>query len=158
MKEIAKALVVIIAVAIVPLNLARAQSRSRDRRIITFARNLDVSKLDRRLPKRSFERWLRSVVGKRALIKWEVDDCGEQDGNPSNPINRNPPLCATAHAKMRYGGELGVAIVVGSHKSGMSGRPGVFYTYLKDNHGASRNPQNLGELAAAVRQYRRVNG
>src|SRR3989442_1000703 len=95
-----------------------AQPGARDRRIISFARSLDVARLDHRLPHQSFDKWLRSVVGADARIEWDVDDCGEQDGNPSNPTNRNPPLCANARTKMADGEEMGIAIAVGSHKRG----------------------------------------
>jgi len=141
----------IIAVVLLLFNLALPQSRARDRRIIGFARNLDVARLDRRLKRQPFEKWLKSVIGTRAAIEWEVDDCGEQDGNPSNPMNRNPPLCANARTKMADGNELGIALAVGSHKSGISGRPVVFYTYWQHHD----LPEKLPELAAFIKRSRK---
>lgn len=144
-------LTLIFASMLVGFSFVFAQSKARDRRIIRFARNLDVSRLDHRLRRQSFETWLKSVVGRRASINWEVDDCGEQDGNPSNPINLNPPLCANARAKMADGNELGIAIAVGSHKKGIGGEPAIFYTYW-DHHNL---PGKLLELAAFVRHAKK---
>ena len=145
---------VIFASLLVAFSFGFAQSAARDRRIIGFARNLNVSKLDRRLKSQPFEKWLKSVLGSRAAIKWEVDDCGEQDGNPSNPMNRNPPLCAVAHTRMADGNELGIGVAVGSHKSGISGRPVVWYTYWEHHN----LPGKLSEIAAFIRKSRRESG
>jgi hypothetical protein len=150
MNRFGKRLAVILAIALLAQVPTLGQSSARDRRIIRFARNLNVSRLDRGLPGQTFERWLRSVVGGRVTIHWDVDDCGEQDGNPSNPDNLNPPLCANARAQMADGSKLGIAIAVGSHQSGISGKPVVFYAYFGDHH-----PSKLRELAALIRRSRR---
>src|SRR5258707_3422418 len=138
---------VTIAAVLLFCNLVLAQSTARDRRIIKFARNLNVARLDHRLPGRSFEKWLRSFVGRTAIIKWEVDDCGEQDGNASNPMNLNPPLCANARTQIN-GNELGIAIAVGWHKSGISGKPAIVYTYLTNRNA----PSKLLELAEFIKR------
>jgi hypothetical protein len=149
MNRFGKRITVLLAIALLAQVPALGQCPARDRRIIRFARNLNVSRLDRGLPRQPFGRWLRSVVGPRAAIHWEVDDCGEQDGNPSNPDNLNPPFCANARAEMADGTKLGIALAVGSHRSGIGGKTVVFYSYFGDRH-----PARLRELAALIKHSR----
>src|SRR6059058_5765698 len=92
----------IVVVASLPLGSAvRAQTSTRDQRMITYAKNLPAARLESGLPKTTFARWFRAVIG-QTKTDWETNDCGEQTGNPRNtPIN--PPLCAQAHANLSDG-------------------------------------------------------
>jgi hypothetical protein len=57
---------------------------------IRRARSLIVSSFDRSSPNVSLEFFLKNEGG-GAPINWEVNDCGEQNGNPATGDRRNPP-------------------------------------------------------------------
>ncbi len=127
------------------------QSPPRDRRLIAYAKNLPASKLDCQLSNRRFISWLRSVVGIGVKIDWEINDCGEQTGNPNDGSSINPPLCAQAHADMGDGRDVYVLILVGTHKAGIKGRP-IVWSFAVDDHGKDKSPTKLNGLAAALRK------
>lgn len=122
-----------------------AQLSNRDEGVINYARNLNVSKLDTKLQKQPFEKWFRSLVGSRARIVWEVNDCGEQTGNPSYENSINPPICAEAQASGGGGREIYVSIIVGTHKAGIKGMPGIWNITMIDNSKALY-PKSLREM------------
>jgi hypothetical protein len=113
--------VALFALALFAAN-AHGQSSARDRRLIAYAKKLPASKLDSQLPHQPFVSWFRSVVGASAKIDWEINDCGEQTGNPNDPNSINPPLCAQSHAHLSDGRNVYVLIHVGSHRAGIKGR------------------------------------
>ena len=126
---------------------AHGQSSARDRRLIAYAKNVPASKLDSQLPHRPFSSWFRSIVGADAKIDWEINDCGEQTGNPNDPQSINPPLCAQSHAHLSDGRNVYVLIHVGSHRAGIKGRP---YVWSLSSDDASSG--KLRELAALLRK------
>ena len=65
---------------------------------IRRAKSLVVSSFDRSLPNVSLEFFLKSEGG-GAPIKWEVKDCGEQNGNSATDDRRTPPMCVEADLK-----------------------------------------------------------
>jgi hypothetical protein len=67
----------------------------REAQIIAAARRVNVHDLDVALRTQALDTWLARVVGSRGSIRWEVNDCGEQTGNPANtPVDF--PVCAEA--------------------------------------------------------------
>ena len=62
---------------------------------IQRAKNLIVSSFDRSLPNVSLEFFLKYEAG-GAPIKWEVNDCGEQTGNPATDRGHDSPMCVEA--------------------------------------------------------------
>jgi hypothetical protein len=130
---------------------ANAQTSARDKRMIAYAKNLRASRLDSRLPNKRFEFWLRSVVGIGTKLDWEINDCGEQSGNPNDGSSINPPLCAQAHAISSDSRHIYVLILVGTHKAGIRGRPTV-WSISVDDHGTARSPGKLRDLVAALRK------
>jgi hypothetical protein len=115
-------------ILVVTYNSAVAQSR--DERIIAYAKRIRVSSLDPTLPKQPIEIWLKSIVGSKAVLSWEVNDCGEQTGVAGDGSSVNPPLCAEVDAKLTDGRKVGILIAVGTHKSGLKGKPNLFYIYV----------------------------
>lgn len=126
-----------------------AQSPARDRRLIAYAQNLLASRLDSQLPHRQFSSWFQSVVGSDAKIDWEINDCGEQTGNPNDGSSVNPPLCAQAHADLRDGRNVYVLILVGTHKAGIKGKP-IVWSLAVDDHGKDKSPARLRGIPAAL--------
>jgi hypothetical protein len=55
---------------------------------------------------------------------------------------------------MADGNEMGIAVGVGSHRSGISGRPVVWYTYWEHHN----LPGKLSELSVFIRKSRREGG
>ena len=102
-----------------------AQSSARDKRMINYAKNLRVSKLDAALPKQRFETWLQSLVGAKTVITWEINDCGAQSGIRGDDSHVNPPLCAEAQTKLSGERQVVISIGIGTHKAGITGPPDV---------------------------------
>ena len=144
-------LLMIIAFATLLAATAHGQSAARDRRLIAYAKNLRASKLDSRLPGQRFLIWFRSVVGTGAKTEWEINDCGEQTGNPRDGSSINPPLCAQAHATLGDGRNVYVLILVGTHKAGIKGKP-IVWSLSVDDHGTDKSPAKLRGLVAALRK------
>ena len=57
-------------------------------KVIARAQRTPVSALDSALPKQRpkqrFDDWFRKLVGSKAEIRWEANDCGEQTGSPAD--------------------------------------------------------------------------
>jgi hypothetical protein len=74
-----------------------------EERIFTFIKGTPVKELDSALPKMRFERWLLDVVGKGVELRWSINDCGEQAGDPDVDAKRDLPICAGVEARTRQG-------------------------------------------------------
>src|ERR1700686_2151911 len=66
-----------------------------DQAAIQQAKRVLVSSLDSTLPKVSLEFFLNYESG-GADIRWEVNDCGEQTGNPATDRGTDTPICVEA--------------------------------------------------------------
>ena len=99
-----------------------------DQRVIAAAKQVDVQKLDVRLPHMRFDAWLRKQIG-TSPIAWESNDCGEQDGFTQRS---DIPLCGQASATLPDGRKLTVMIGVGTLRKGVQGAPGVWFLALDD--------------------------
>lgn len=129
----------------------KAQSSARDKRMINYARNLPVSKLDSALPKQRLETWLQSLVGAKTVISWEINDCGAQSGIAADDSRINPPLCAEAQAKLSSERQVIISIVIGTHKAGIKGSPEVLGAVYY-NQDKTMTLDKLRELSALLRK------
>lgn len=146
MKKYLSIAVVIVAFCwLVPMSMAQP----RETQVVNYARRLKASALDSGLPKKSIEAWFRSVVGPKARISWEANDCGEQTGTPGAAIT-DTPVCAQVTAKLEGDREVGISIGVGTYRKGIYGKPTVFYAYINDS-GTLRNVASLTELPALLK-------
>ena len=150
MKRFAPRLVTILILGSALCATTIAKTSARDRRMIAYAKNLPASKLDSQLPNQRFASWFRSLVRIGTKITREINDCGEQSGNPRDGSSINPPLCAQAHANLADGRQVYVLIGVGTHKAGIKGRPTIWWISI-DDHGTVKSPGKLHELVAALR-------
>ncbi len=125
-----------------------ANAQSNEKRIIAYAKKIQVSSLDSTLPNQPIEVWLKSLIGSKAAISWEVNDCGEQTG-VAGDSSIDFPICAEVISKLEDGQKVGIQIIVGTYKTGIKGKPEVFYIYL-DNHGEVKSPIKLRELPSLV--------
>ena len=133
------------------LTYVNAQTSARDKRMISYAKNLQASKLDSELPKQRFETWLQFLVGAKTVITWEINDCGAQSGIRGDDSHINPPLCAETQAKLPNERQVIISIIIGTHKAGIKGAPeilGVVY-YNQDK---TVTLDKLRELPALLRK------
>lgn len=117
--------------------------------MVNYARRIKASTLDSGLPRTTIEAWFRSVVGPKAKISWESNDCGEQTGGPES-AKIDIPMCAQVEAKLEDGREVGIFIAVGTASKGIWGKPKVFYVYLNDG-GPVRPISALAELPTLLK-------
>lgn len=105
------------------LNSMAAQNPARDAKAITAAKHTNVWQIEDSLPDKPFEMWLRDLIGPQAQIAWEVNDCGEQSGNPEVDKGRNFPMCVSAVVELAGRGKLDVMLAVGTFRSGVTAGP-----------------------------------
>lgn len=124
-----------------------AQSAAQDNReneTIQRTQTLPASALDRSLPKISLEYFLKYESG-GGVIHWEVNDCGEQTGNPEADSGRDFPMCVEADFDSNHR-SVSVMIAVGTFKKGVSGKPALFSASITDPSGATKSLRQLGDL------------
>jgi hypothetical protein len=101
---------------------------AREAKPIALVRSTPVSKLDPALPVVRFDQWLRTEAGADARYQWEINDCGEQTGEPSqNP--REVPTCVEADAWLQDGREMVIMIAV-TKSASAPGRKQSFTVYF----------------------------
>ena len=97
----------------------------RDRDAIAHAKAAIVKRLDATLPDKTLEIWLRDEFGS-AKTAWEVNDCGEQTGDPQRDRGRDFPMCVDASVSLDRGRVLHLVLAVGSFKTGVRRQPPTF--------------------------------
>ncbi len=124
-----------------------AQQWSLERRAIEAAHRIPVSKLEAGLRDQTLSRWLSRAVG---VVKWEVNDCGEQTGDPAVDRRRDIPLCVGAIATLSGGRIAIVTIAMGSFHKGVSKVPTLRSVSIGREDHLDSVPK-LSELPARVR-------
>jgi hypothetical protein len=117
----------------------------RDRAVIHHVKNLLVTSLDRSLPQMSLEYFLKYEAD-GAPIQWEVNDCGEQSGNPAVDRGRDFPTCVQADMVLKERGAVTVLIAVGTFKRGRFGVPALFSLIIAEPGGTVRTVHRLSDL------------
>lgn len=92
-------------------------------------KKLLVSALDPALPREPLAAWVTRLAGPKGKVSWEVNDCGEQSGDPAADEGRDFPACVQASLFLRDGREFGVLISVGTWQKGFVGAPRVRQVY-----------------------------
>jgi hypothetical protein len=137
-----------IAAFSLPLSLT-AQESSRDRRAIEQAQVLSVQTLDPGLPNQPLLPWLTGVAGRGVKITWEVNDCGEQTGNPDADRGRDFPLCVDAIASWPDGRMAIVSVLMGTFQKGVTGTPALWAVNFKNGSRFDPIPK-LRDLPARI--------
>ncbi len=123
------------------VSVAAAQGQSigkTEQAALQRAKSALVSSLDSSLPKVSLEFFLNYESG-GADIRWEVNDCGEQTGNPATDRGTDSPMCVEADfTKDRT--DVTVMVSVGTFQKGPSGKPALFGVTV---HGPSGRVHSL---------------
>ncbi len=97
---------------------------------ISRVQQISASQLDPALPERSFASWIKQVVGPRAGVTWQLSDCGEQTGSAADR-ERDIPTCVEMTALLPDDRMVVVNTLVGSFKSGIVGKPRVYFAVVE---------------------------
>jgi hypothetical protein len=123
---------------------------STERRAIRAGKHASVRVLDPSLPNVQFSRWFRNLVGPKARIVWEVNDCGEQTGSPGDDA-QVIPMCAEATAELAGEKKVVVSIAVGTLRKGVFGKPVLFWAIV-ERDGVMRDARKLSDLEKLLRR------
>lgn len=130
----------------------QAVTPARDARAIAAAKNTSVHRLDPSLPDKPLAKWLRDVVGPQAPIGWEVNDCGEQTGNPESDKGRDFPICVEAQVTLPQKRTLSVSVSVGTLKTGVQpASVGLAYAVIVGPDGSARSIRTLSQVPEAIK-------
>ncbi len=94
-------------------------------RVLTVVKGTPAKELDSALPKARFERWLLDVAGKDAELRWELNDCGEQTGDPAVDSQRDLPICAGVYGQLEGSRAFQILLAIGTQKKGIGGKPRI---------------------------------
>jgi len=137
---------------LIGLKGASAQNQAVDAKAVETAKNTNVRQIESSLPDKSFEQWLRGLVGMQTRIDWEVNDCGEQTGDPAVDRGRNFPMCVSALVNLTGKRRLDVQLVVGSFKGGIRAGPAsLFYAVITHPDGSHKSVALLSRLPEAIK-------
>jgi hypothetical protein len=103
-----------------------------------------VSSIDQNLPKVTLDFFLQ-YESEGAPITWEVNDCGEQTGDPATDRERDIPMCVEADFDKNHAA-VSIMIAVGTFKTGPSGVPELFSLSITEQDGKSRPVRHLSDL------------
>ena len=125
--------------------------RQPDAVVIEAARKTIAQDIDPKLPKATFEAWLRSVVGAQPAMTWEVNDCGEQTGNPALDRGRDFPMCVEIHVPLAPKRDLYLSLLMGTFAKGLgSGKPAFHHGSLNTPDGKSQDVRAPSDLPALL--------
>ena len=137
---------------VLALNNQQSALQARDAKAIEAAKNTNVHQIEPSLPNKEFEQWLRDGVGPQAEIKWEVNDCGEQTGNPALDKGRDFPICVDAQVTLERKRKLHVVLPVGTFKTGVgTGPAGFSYAVIVALDGSQTWIKSLSRLPEAIK-------
>jgi hypothetical protein len=143
---------VYILVLLLALVAPQAGMRTRDAKAVQAAKNTSVHRLEPSLPDKPFGVWLRKLVGPKSDIKWEVNDCGEQTGDPQSDRGRDFPMCAEAQVTLVGKRKLSVALSVGTFKTGVKAGAISFYSAaMVAPDGSVTGIKNLSQVPDAIK-------
>jgi hypothetical protein len=130
--------------------VAQDPNAARDAKLISEAKQVSVHKLAAPLPELPFERWLATQSGSEAKYHWEVNDCGEQSGNPNDtgPV----PICVEVDADLNDGREIVIFLVDDRPKNARKDAPPgwkIFFAQLTTPH-EKINLRRLSDVPAAL--------
>jgi hypothetical protein len=128
-----------------PLWAQHPYSKEAENAAIKRVKTVDVSSLDRGLPKVTLEVFLK-YEGEGAPIKWRVSNCDQSTGNPSIDREWDSPMCVEADIDLKGDRSAAVVVSVGTLKTGPVGVPAVFSVTVTDPSGMGRVVRHLSDL------------
>jgi len=103
---------------------------SLEKRAVADTQRILASKLDADLPRLPFADWFGKVVGPGVGVIWQLSECGEQPGAPSDSTG-DMRACAEVNAILPDGRKVVVMIAVGTFKKGMASAPSFYYGVIE---------------------------
>ena len=123
-----------------------------DDEAIGSVKTLPVSKLDPALPNTPFSTWLAKLAGDSGVVKWEVNDCGEQTGNSMMDIQSDVPISVEVDVTLPRDREWSITVNAGSDKKGLVKDPVVSYIDLVSK-GKYQSVKHLHDLQGALHNF-----
>lgn len=117
--------------------------------VIDYAKKYLVSNIESNLPRQSFNKWFRELVGKEAKLVWRVTDCGREALIPGygNGI-KDFTLCVKVAAAMGSDVVVCVFIQFGTLKHGITrGKPVVRFVYVSREDNPAASAESLTDLS-----------
>ena len=141
-------------VLVVGVIVQNVREQKTEKAAIERAQNTLVSTFDSSLPKVSLKFFLESEAD-GAKISWEMNDCGEQSGNPAVDRGRDLPTCVEARFTLKDQRTFDVMVALGTVKKGLSGAPTLFSSTMTDENGT--HAIKLIELPAKIHRGKPKN-
>lgn len=124
---------------------------SADAALIEAVRSTVAREVDPLLSSVSFEGWIDSLLGPQARMQWEVNDCGEQSGNPALDRGRDFPKCVQLRVELTGNRVLILLLSAGSQQKRPAGPPSYHFGVLIQRDGRQLEVRRLADLASAVK-------
>jgi hypothetical protein len=120
--------------------LLNANAYYTQKQVISYAKAIDVAKLDPSLSSQPLDEWLRSGQAHIETAIWEVGGCDLK--NPPNPA----PLCV--QIRLKRGNAGGWLIVkVGAYREGIKGLPRLEQIFIGASEGFAPDSDRLDKLS-----------
>lgn len=128
---------------------AQTKEKSPQELAIERVQKVVVRTIDGSLPERTFQAWLKEVFGPTASTKWEVGDCGEQNGNAAViQQTKDQPQCVDASVSLDARRVLHLLFLVDLPKPGVRPMPPTFsYGVVMEGAASTRWIKVLGEAS-----------
>ena len=114
--------------------------------LLAAAKSTLASQIEPGLPEEPIEYWLQSIVDKDVVWSWEINDCGEQTGNPEIDKNRDLPICggieATENDRVIY-----LYFLIAFNETGIAGSRDLYFASVSQRDSVATF-HNLSTLAA----------
>jgi hypothetical protein len=112
---------------------------------IKRVKDVDVSSLDRGLPKVTLEFFLK-YEGAGAPIKWQMSNCEQLNANPSSHRERDSRICVEADIDLKGDRSATIIVSVGTLKTGPVDVPTLFRVTVTDPGGLAHAVPRLSDL------------
>jgi len=122
----------------------QASVKNTEKVAIQRAKSAIVSSFDRSLPNVRLEFFLK-YEGGGTPIKWEVNDCGDQTGNPGLDQEQGSPMCVQAEFEFKGRKAVTVLVAAGTFGRGPSAVPALVSVTITES-GTSRPLRHLSDL------------
>lgn len=130
---------------VLPLFAQHPYSKEAENAAIKRVKTVDISSLERGLPKVTLEFFLK-YEGEGAPIKWRMSNCAQLNGNPIIDRERDSTICVEADVELKGDRSATVVVSVGTLKTGPVGVPTVFSVTVTDPSGLVRAVRRLSDL------------
>jgi len=115
------------------------EASSFEKEVVSYAKALDVAKLDPTLSPQRLDEWLRSGPAHVETVKWETSDCDLMF--PPSPA----PLCVRVRVARGDGGAW-ILITVGTYRDGANGAHHLEVVYAGFKNGSALDSDKLSDL------------